>query len=94
MTESTSNSAVLSDGRPVTDDETSHLPGDTHMWVMVLGDLVIFGAYFLIYMVHRAMAPEAFLVRTTAPRRHHRRGQHDGPADQFAVRRAQCLCGT
>ena len=32
------------------------------MWVMVLGDLVIFGAYFLIYMVHRAMAPEAFLA--------------------------------
>ena len=29
---------------------------------MVLGDMVIFGAYFLIYMVHRAMAPEAFLA--------------------------------
>ena len=62
MTESTSTSAVLSDGRPVADGESSHLPGDSHMWVMVLGDLVIFGAYFLIYMVHRAMAPEAFLA--------------------------------
>jgi nitric oxide reductase NorE protein len=39
-----------------------HLPGDGHMWVMVLGDLVIFGGYFLIYMVHRAMAPDAFLA--------------------------------
>ena len=39
----------------------SHLPGDGHMWVMVLGDLVIFGAYFIIYMVHRAMTPQAFL---------------------------------
>ena len=29
---------------------------------MVLGDLVIFGAYFLIFMVHRAMAPEEFLA--------------------------------
>ena len=28
---------------------------------MVLGDLVIFGAYFLIFMIHRAMAPEEFL---------------------------------
>ena len=56
MTESTSTSAVLSDGRPVADGESSHLPGDSHMWVMVLGDLVIFGGYFLIYMVHRAMA--------------------------------------
>jgi len=62
MTESTSTSAVLADGRPIADGECSHLPGDTHMWVMVLGDLAIFGAYFLIYMVHRAMAPEAFLA--------------------------------
>jgi len=28
---------------------------------MVLGDLIIFGSYFLIFMVHRAMAPEEFL---------------------------------
>ncbi|MDZ4264929.1 MAG: cytochrome c oxidase subunit 3 family protein, partial [Mycobacterium sp.] len=31
------------------------------MWVMVLGDLIIFGSYFLIFMVHRAMAPDEFL---------------------------------
>lgn len=41
---------------------STHLPGDTHMWVMVLGDLVIFGAYFVVYMVHRSMAPEQFLA--------------------------------
>jgi nitric oxide reductase NorE protein len=40
---------------------TTHLPGDSHMWVMVLGDLMIFGAYFLVYMVHRAMSPQAFI---------------------------------
>ena len=39
-----------------------HVPGDTHIWVMVLGDLVIFGAYFVIFMVYRAMTPEAFLA--------------------------------
>jgi nitric oxide reductase NorE protein len=39
----------------------AHLPGDAAMWVMVLGDLVFFGAYFIIFMVHRAMAPELFL---------------------------------
>ena len=39
----------------------AHLPGDGHMWVMVLGDLIIFGSYFIIYMVHRAMAPQEFL---------------------------------
>jgi nitric oxide reductase NorE protein len=49
-------------GRPGSDTSGTHLPGDSHMWVMVLGDLVIFGAYFLIYLVHRAMAPDAYLA--------------------------------
>lgn len=39
----------------------AHLPGDIHMWVMVLGDLVIFAGYFVIFMVYRAMTPEEFL---------------------------------
>ena len=39
----------------------THLPGDGHMWFMVLGDLIIFGAYFIVYMVQRAMAPTAYL---------------------------------
>jgi nitric oxide reductase NorE protein len=42
--------------------EPTHMPGDGHMWVMVLGDLAIFGAYFLIYMVHRAITPDAFIA--------------------------------
>ncbi|MBJ7338338.1 cytochrome c oxidase subunit 3 [Mycolicibacterium sp.] len=40
----------------------AHTPGDSHVWVMVLGDLVIFGAYFLIFMIHRAMKPTEFLA--------------------------------
>jgi nitric oxide reductase NorE protein len=60
LTESTS--AVLPDPPAVADGTTPHLPGDGAMWVMVLGDMIIFGGYFLIYMVHRAMAPEAFLT--------------------------------
>lgn len=40
---------------------TGHLPGDAAMWVMVLGDFVFFGAYFIIFMIQRAMAPELFL---------------------------------
>ena len=38
------------------------LPGDIHIWVMVLGDLVIFGSYFIIFMIYRAMAPQEFLT--------------------------------
>jgi nitric oxide reductase NorE protein len=40
---------------------TVHMPGDGAMWVMVLGDLIIFGAYFIIFMIYRAMAPQEFL---------------------------------
>jgi nitric oxide reductase NorE protein len=45
-----------SDGRMV------HMPGDGAMWVMVIGDLIIFGAYFIIFMVYRAMKPTEFLA--------------------------------
>ncbi|WP_157897889.1 cytochrome c oxidase subunit 3 family protein [Mycolicibacterium rutilum] len=32
------------------------------MWVMVLGDLIIFGGYFIVFMVYRAMNPAEFLA--------------------------------
>ncbi|MEU4314197.1 cytochrome c oxidase subunit 3 [Nocardia sp. NPDC024068] len=56
--------AVTTDTGPDRSDERVRLPlpGDGHMWVMVLGDLLIFGAYFLIFMVHRALAPREFLA--------------------------------
>ena len=41
--------------------DRAHLPGDGHMWVMVLGDLVIFGGYFVIFMIYRTMNPDEFL---------------------------------
>lgn len=47
--------------RPQSSSPDGHLPGDGHMWVMVLGDLVIFGAYFIIFMIYRAMSPQEFL---------------------------------
>jgi nitric oxide reductase NorE protein len=40
----------------------AELPGDIHIWVMVLGDLLIFGAYFVIFMIYRAQAPQQFLA--------------------------------
>ena len=46
---------------PARHASAEHVPGDVHMWVMVLGDLIIFGAYFVIFMVHRSMKPQAFL---------------------------------
>ncbi|MCI3273445.1 cytochrome c oxidase subunit 3 family protein [Streptomyces cylindrosporus] len=38
-----------------------YLSGDTGMWVFVLGDLVIFGVYFIVFMVLRAGDPRSFL---------------------------------
>ncbi|MCW2654666.1 MAG: cytochrome oxidase subunit [Mycobacterium sp.] len=38
-----------------------HLPGDVNMWVFVLGDLIIFGAYFIIFMIYRTQQRSVFL---------------------------------
>ena len=55
--DSAAASSVTGTGR----QGTVHTPGDGHMWVMVLGDLIIFGAYFIIFMIYRAMEPQEFL---------------------------------
>jgi nitric oxide reductase NorE protein len=39
----------------------AHVPGDSNVWVFVLGDFVIFGGYFLIFMVYRHQHPQLFL---------------------------------
>lgn len=39
----------------------SHVPGGKDIWVFVLGDLVIFSGYFVVFMVYRAQQPELFL---------------------------------
>ena len=57
------------------------------MWVMVLGDMVIFAGYFIVFMIYRSMRPGSWPRET--PRRQHRRGQHRDPADQFMARRGR-----
>ena len=54
--------APTEDVEPKTTSGLPHLPGDSAMWVMVLGDLFIFGAYFIIFMIYRTMAPAEFLA--------------------------------
>jgi nitric oxide reductase NorE protein len=41
---------------------TPALPGDASMWVFVLGDMVIFGVYFVIFMVYRGHEQAVFLA--------------------------------
>ena len=38
------------------------LPGDASMWVFVLGDMVIFGVYFIVFMVYRGHEQAVFLA--------------------------------
>jgi len=46
---------------PATQLESTTLPGDINMWVMVLGDMVIFAGYFVIFMIYRSMNRQEFL---------------------------------
>lgn len=39
-----------------------HLPGDNDMWVMVLGDMIIFAGYFIVFMIYRSMHAREFLA--------------------------------
>lgn len=39
-----------------------HLPGDVNMWVFVLGDLLIFAGYFVVFMVYRIEHHALFLA--------------------------------
>jgi nitric oxide reductase NorE protein len=38
------------------------LPGDLNIWIFVLGDLLFFAAYFVIFMVYRAQEKTQFLA--------------------------------
>lgn len=39
----------------------NHIPGESSMWFFVIGDLIIFGAYFVAYVYYRGQQPDLFL---------------------------------
>ena len=39
----------------------NHIPGESSMWFFVIGDLIIFGAYFVAYVYYRGRQPALFL---------------------------------
>ena len=43
------------------DSRRGHVPGDLSMWFFVIGDLLIFGVYFVGYMYFRGQNHELFL---------------------------------
>src|SRR4030095_11486423 len=51
----------ISASRNAAPEVKEHLPGDPDVWVFVIGELVVFAAYFGAYMVDRGRNPELFL---------------------------------
>ena len=47
------------DGRDVR--VRNHIPGESSMWFFVIGDLLIFGVYFIAYMYYRGQEQDLFL---------------------------------
>lgn len=48
-------------GAATTTAASVHLPGTAGMWFFILGDLLIFGVYFICYMVYRGQNHALFL---------------------------------
>ena len=38
-----------------------HVPGESSMWFFIIGDLLIFGVYFISYMIYRGQDQDLFL---------------------------------
>jgi nitric oxide reductase NorE protein len=51
----------LAEGTQRKTDPRSHLPGESSMWFFVIGDLFIFGVYFIAYMYYRGQDHTLFL---------------------------------
>ena len=54
MSDAMTSNPVLAQSDSQRRAASGRLPGDGHMWVMVLGDLVIFGGYFIVFMMNWA----------------------------------------
>lgn len=47
--------------RNTTTHSSIHLPGESSMWFFIVGDLLIFGVYFVAYMYYRGLDQALFL---------------------------------
>ena len=65
------------------------IPGETGTWVFLFGDMLVFGVFFVTFMVERAKAPELFDVARTTLHIGVGVHQHPGAAHQFAVCRGR-----
>ena len=61
-------------------------PATPSMWFFVIGDLLIFGVYFVGYMYFRGQNHDLFLSEPGSAQPGHRRHQYRRAADEFALR--------
>lgn len=57
-------SAAVNPGDPAIGQQRlppAYMPGESSMWFFIIGDLLIFGVYFIAYMVYRGQNHELFL---------------------------------
>jgi nitric oxide reductase NorE protein len=47
-----------------------HIPGEAGVWVLILGDMFAFSAFFAVFLVHRAQNVALFSVSQTTLERH------------------------
>lgn len=62
MTEVSTPPTAEADRTPQNTKGHGQLPGESSMWFFVIGDLVIFGVYFVVYMYYRGQEQELFLA--------------------------------
>ena len=61
MTQTAENTLAVADLETNNSSVSGYLPGESSMWFFILGDLLIFGVYFVFYMSYRGHNPELFL---------------------------------
>jgi nitric oxide reductase NorE protein len=61
MTETVAEVGVVAGASPGIAKARGHVPGDASMWFFVIGDLIIFGVYFVLYMYYRGQDQGTFL---------------------------------
>ena len=62
MTDVAQGAATGADKSHARQQARGHVPGDSSMWFFVIGDLLIFGVYFVGYMYFRGRNHELFLA--------------------------------
>ena len=40
----------------------THLPGESGVWLFIIGDLIVFGLFFVVFVYHRALVLRSTII--------------------------------